>query len=106
MGVAVGVEHINNREFAQRQCDVVGRLGATQRVGRRFVRRGGIPQCEYLAREGAIQAEVGRRLADLVGLAAGKSGHSDGVAEAEPLIDFGIDVKRRARPQADAQKNG
>ncbi len=48
-------------------------------------------EIDGLAQEQPLELEVGRALADLVGLAAGEAGHAQGVGEAKALVDLRID---------------
>src|SRR5450759_3601054 len=93
MRVSIGIEYIGNGELANRQDDVVGRLGASQLVGRR---RDGLlfsSQIDDLPVKQSWQPKIGRIRTYLVGFATWISAHTEGIAQAEPLIDFWIDPK-------------
>ena len=99
MGIARGVEHIRDAEFSCRDDDAVGglRTGKLVDVGVQLL--GVAAEIDGLADEGAGNAEVRIAIADLVGLAAGKARQAERVAQAEALIDLGIDPQLRAVPE-------
>ena len=59
-------------------------------------------EIDGLAQEAALDQDIRVDLAQFVGLAARVTGDAKSVAEAEPLIDFGVDPDLATRPWSKA----
>ncbi len=106
MGQAVAVEDVDHAHLADGQHQPVGALppGELVEVG---VDLGSLAaKLDGLAQEEPLQLGVGRRLADLVGLARGKARRAQGVGEAEALVDLGVDPDLAPRPGMQARVEG
>src|SRR6266576_4389944 len=100
VGIGVGVEDIDDRQFADSHRHIVGCLRSAELVGAGKDRVAVSCEIEPLAEECPLQTEIRFGLPDLVSFAARKSRRAQGVAQAEPLVDLGIDVERAAIPEA------
>jgi len=81
-------------------------MRARELVGAGLDLLGGSAERDRVAHEEARNARVRIRVADLVGLSARETGHAKRVAQAEALIDLGIDPQLGSRPQPDAKIGG
>jgi hypothetical protein len=99
---AVGVEDVDDRIFADGEHQAVGSLSTAElvQIGLELFRLAAQIYC--LAEEPALDQNVRVGLTEFVGLAAGISCHTKGVAESEPLVDLRIDPDFAARPRPDA----
>ena len=100
MGVGVGVEDIDDREFADSHRHIVGCLRSAELVGAGADRVAISSEVEPLTEERPLQAEIRFGLSDLVSFAARKSRRAQGVAQAEALVELGIDIERAAIPES------
>src|SRR6202521_2839230 len=100
MGVGVGVEDIDDREFADSHRHIVGCLRSAELVGAGADRVAISTEVEPLTEERPLQVEIRFGLSDLVSFAARKSRRAQGVAQAEALVELGIDIERAAIPES------
>ena len=103
VGIFVGVENIDDAEFADRDDQPVGGLRAAELIGTGFDFLGVAAEIDGLADERALHAQIWHWSADLIGLAAGKPGGAHRAAQAKTLIDFRIDPHLGALPQPHAE---
>ena len=99
MGVAIGVEHVANAELADRQHQPVGAPAPRELVGGGLDRLAVSAQPDRLAEEQALQPDIGRAPADLIGLRAGKARDAQRIGQPEALIDLRVDPRLRPVPR-------
>ena len=103
MRVAIVVEDVDDRKFADREGQAIGVDRAAEQILARVDRLALAAEPDRLAREIALEAHIGPRVADLVGLGAWKAREPQRAREAIALVDLGIDVSFAALPQAHAE---
>jgi len=106
VGVCIGVEDIDHREPAHPEHQAVGGPRAAQLVLIGIDRLALAAQIDGLAEKEALQPEIGRALADLIGLAARKAGDAERAVEPEPLVDLRVDPHLGAAPWPQARIEG
>src|SRR6266446_2101141 len=106
MGVAVGVEDIDDPELSQREHNAIGGLSAGKLVQARIDVRGFAAQVDRLAEEDTRYPWIRISGADLVGFPTRKSCHAEGIREAKTLIGLGVHPQLRTAPRADASVDG
>jgi hypothetical protein len=106
MGEAVVVEDVHDAELSNRDHQSVGGPDPAKLVEVGVDGLAGAPQVDRLAQEQAWKLRVGRRLADLVGLPAGKTGNPERVAQSEALVDLSIGPRFGAHPGFEAHVQG
>ena len=104
--VLVGVEDIGDRKLAGGKDEIVRRARAAEFVGIGIDLLALAAEIESLSEEQPLQPEIGRRLADLVRLATGKSRNAQRIAQAKSLIDFRVSIQRAILPEAHTDKRG
>ena len=104
MGVFVVVENIDHGVFADRESDAVLVHHARERALARVDVLGLAAKAYGLAQVIALEAQIGRGAAYLVGLGAGEAREAVGVGKAEALIHLGRDIGLAALPQLDAKE--
>src|ERR1700719_3822249 len=100
MRIGVGVEDIDDREFADGHRHIVGCLRSAELVGAGADQVAVSSEIEPLTEERPLQTEIRFGLPDLVSFSTRKSRCAQGVAQAEALVDLGIDVERAAIPDS------
>jgi hypothetical protein len=88
--VSIGVEDVDHGEFADRENHAIAGLRARELIQIRLELLQFAAEIDRLAEEGTLHQPIGMCLADLVGLAARITRDTEGIAEAEALIDFRI----------------
>src|SRR3981081_3429225 len=102
MCISDGIEDVGDAELADRNHQPVGgaRSGKLIDAGVDLI---DFPtEVDRLPYNHSRQPRVRDRGSDLIGFAAGKSGHPEGGAQTETLIDFGVDPELGTVPEPNA----
>ena len=103
MGIAVGVKNIRHGQFAHGDCDIIGRRCRRKLIGPGIDGLACSTHFNHLTNKQALNPKIRRAGTNLVGPTVGKSRHTQRIAEAKSLINFGIDPALSTIPESPTQ---